>query len=247
MTNNYDLIGEDFIADLDALCGVVRLISASKVSSKARVASINSAILLMAATFEEFIRQMGRQFAKDLVTQTKDPKKLPRKLPATAWRRTLEHLAREKIDTGGTSLSLEHISASSRLKFDTVCSFLGGDVSQDIYKMLIHNDNNMRPNEINSIFSVCGLSDVCNLVCKHEVMKEHYGLQEQGKVHGQFVTSLNDFMEMRNDIAHALNVDSSVGAETVYKFADEFKALAVALAAELPDHLPERALAEATH
>jgi hypothetical protein len=238
VATSYDLIAEDFLSDLTALSNLVQAAHSSGSSAKARVASVNSATLLLAATFEEFIRQLGRQFARDVVSRTSDPKKLPKKLTATAWKRTLENLARAKIDTGGTPLSLEHISAESRAKFDAVWAFLGGDVSQNIYDSLIHNENNMRPSEINAVFSICDLSNICFKICDHEKMKDHFGEEDSGKVHGRFLTSLNDFMEMRNDIAHSLNAGSSAGPDRFYGYVSTFQAIAVALAERLPDSLP---------
>jgi len=238
VATSYDLIAEDFLSDLAALSNLVQSAHNSGSSAKARVASVNSATLLLAATFEEFVRQLGRQFARDVVSRTIDPKKLPKKLTATAWKRTLENLARAKIDTGGTPLSLEHISADSRVKFDAVWAFLGGDISQDIYDSLIHNENNMRPSEINAVFSICDLPNICLKICDHEVMKNHFGEEDSGKVHGMFLTSLNDFMEMRNDIAHSLNAGSSAGPDKFYGYVSTFNAIALALATRLPDSLP---------
>jgi len=238
LTTPYDLISEDFLADLEALWALVEAAHKPGNSARIRVASINSATLLLASTFEEFVRQMGRQFARDVVARTPDPRNIPRKLTATAWKRTLEQLARARIDTGGTALALEHISAESRAKLDAILAFLSGDVSQDIYGPLIHNDNNMRPNELNAIFSICDLSDICKKMCEFEALKDYFGFEDPGMVHGRFVTSLNDFMEMRNDIAHALNAGSSIGQESFRNHISQFKATALALASQLPLHLP---------
>src|SRR5690606_33707000 len=135
-------------------------------------------------------------------------------------------------------LSLEHISKDSREKFDAVWAFLGGDRSQDIYSALIHNESNMRPNEFNAAFSVCDLKDVCSKISSHDKLKEIFGEDEVGKVHGKFTTWLNDFMEARNSIAHALNLANSVGREDFVSWTQTFEAVAIALAGTLPDHLP---------
>ncbi|WP_133618541.1 HEPN domain-containing protein [Phaeovulum veldkampii] len=238
MTSSYDLIAEDFLADLAALSELVGAAHSGGKSPKTRIASVNSSTLLLAATFEEFVREMGRQFARDMVSRTVDPRRLPKKLTATAWKRTLEHLARARIDTGGTPLSLDHISSDSRAKFDAVWAFLGGDVTQDIYSTLIHNENNMRPGEINAVFSVCDLQNVCSKISEHEKMKVCFGEEDGGKVHGKFLVWLNDFMETRNSIAHALNLGSSVGPDDFASWVRTFEAIAHALAGTLPHSLP---------
>lgn len=238
MASIFDVISDDFLSDLQAISDLVILVENGGGSSKSRIASINSATLLLAATFEEFIREMGRQYAREFVQLTPDPRSLPRKLSATAWKRTLEELARAKVDTGGTPVPLAHIAASARSSFDAVCKFLEGDFSQDIYGTLVHNENNMRPQQINAVFSISNLSDICGKISDHALMKTHFGEEESGKAHGKLIVSLNDFMEKRNAITHALNPGASVSAGDFMHDVELMKAIALSLAACLPAQLP---------
>jgi|GEM_PF-1141861 len=238
MTTAFHVISDDFLSDLDAISNLVLLVEQEGQSSKSRIASVNSATLLLAATFEEFVREMARQFARELVSRAADPKDLPRKLSGTAWKRTLEELARAKIDTGGTPLSLTHIANGARSRFESICKFLEGDTSQDIYKNLVHNENNMRPNQINGIFAICDLKDICLQVSNYEFLKEHFDEEEVGKVHGKLLTYINDFMEKRNDISHSLNRSSSVSAAQFLEDIKFMRALALSMSACLPDKLP---------
>lgn len=207
-------------------------------SPKVRIAAVHSTTLLLAATFEEFIREMGRQFARETVGRTGSASDLPRKLSATAWKRTLEALARAKIDTGGTNHSLEAIAKNSQSQFDAVCGFISGDLTQDIYRSLVHNENNMRPNEINAVFKICELADVCSKLSDKAIFLQYFEETEPGKAHGQFLTRLNDFFERRNEIAHSLNAASSDGPSQILKDVEMFKVTASALAETLPLHLP---------
>lgn len=101
MTTTFDVISDDFLSDLEAISDLVSLVANGGGTSKSRVASINSATLLLAATFEELVREMCRQYAREVVSRTPSVVDLPRKLTATAWKRSLEELARAKIDSGG--------------------------------------------------------------------------------------------------------------------------------------------------
>lgn len=181
MASVFDVISDDFLSDLQAISDLVSLVENGGGSSKSRVASINSATLLLAATFEEFIREMGRQYARELVQLTPDPNNLPRKLSATAWKRTLEELARAKVDTGGTPLPLAQIAANARSSFEAVCKFLEGDSTQDIYSTLVHNENNMRPNQINAVFTISDLGNVCEKISEQPFLKDYFGEDELGK------------------------------------------------------------------
>lgn len=237
MPTVFDAINDDFLADLDAIANLVYLVANSGGSSKSRVASINSATLLLAATFEEFIREMGRQYAREIVTRAASVSDLPKKLTATAWRRSLEEMARAKIDTGGTSLPLLQIASDARSQFEAICKFLEGDTSQNIYNHIAHNENNMRPDQINAIFKVCDLQNVCGKICDTEMLKDHFVEEDSGQVNTKFRLALNDFMEKRNSIAHSLNPGSSVSADQFIQDVNFLRAVSTSLATCLPLNL----------
>lgn len=240
MVEEFDIILEDFLSDLEAISAVVVLCQDQRNSRKTKIASVNSASLLLAATFEEFVREMARQYARLLVARVRDPGSLPRKFAATAWKRTLEEIARAKIDTGGTPVSLTSIAREARTSFEKVCAFIEGDLEQDIYKELIHNESNMRPTQINQLFNVSSLSNVCLIAAASDPVKAHYGEDSEGAAHGRFMVDLNDFMEKRNGIAHALNPGSSAGPEAFLQDVGFLKAFGQGLATVLPLALPQQ-------
>lgn len=227
----------EFLDDLLSISTLVHSTQGNDFSPKVRLAAVRSTTLLLAATFEEFIRDMGRQFARELVGRAVTPLDLPRKLSATAWKRALEGLARAKIDTGGTNQSLDFIAKNARIQFDAICNFISGDLSQDIYQSLVHNENNMRPSEINAVFKICDLTDICLKFSDNLVFLNYFEESEAGKAHGLFLIRLNDFFERRNQIAHSLNAASSESPDQLFKDIEMFKVTALALAETLSAHL----------
>ena len=238
MTTIFSAICDDFLADLAAITELIYVAQSSGNSPRSRIASVNSSTLLLAARFEEFIRELGRQFARETVSRCVVSSQIPRKLTATAWKRTLEGLARAKIHTGGTPEPLNSISVQARSSFDSVCRFLEGDKTQDIYDSLIHNENNMRPNQLNAVFSICDLKDVCSKASERSDLSIYFDEEDTGKVHGMLLTRLNDFMEKRNDIAHSLNPGSSPVPDSLIDDISFFKAFALSITETLPEHLP---------
>lgn len=238
MTTVFSAISDEFLADLAAITELISVAQAPRNSARSRIASVNSSTLLLAARFEEFIRELGRQYARETVSRCVESSQIPRRLTATAWKRTLEGLARAKIDTGGTPEPTEVISRQARSSFEAVCSFLEGDTTQDIYASLIHNENNMRPNQLNAVFSICDLKDVCSKISEGPDLSSYFDEEDSGKVHGMLLIRLNDFMEKRNDIAHSLNPGSSSVPDNLLEDVAFFKALALSLAETLPQHLP---------
>jgi hypothetical protein len=227
---DFTVITEEFGDDLGAIRLLVSAFSdRQKNVPKARIAAANSATLLLAATFEEFVREMARSYAKTVVAATSSIGTLPPKLANTVWRRTMEALARVQIDTNTKAFSTESVFSDAQTRFNVVYEFCKGDLSQDVYDELIYNENNMRPREINSLFKVSGLNDVCSQIADKEPLLENLGETEPGKAHGQLLVRLEEFFERRNGIAHSLNPARSSGPDQIAKDIDLLSAFGKSL------------------
>lgn len=198
-------------------------------SSKVRIASINAVTLLLAATFEEFVRQMALEKARKVVDQASDLTEVPEVLLETAWRRTLDDVSRSKVQRSTKRETIAATAAAAYPKLDALRDFLGGDIGQDIFETLIHNENNMRGGEINSLFKVSGTSNICQKICDEGTLKDYLDEQDSGKVGGQVLQKLEEFFERRNTIAHSLNAAASAGPGTVTDDFRFFKSIAADL------------------
>ncbi len=242
----FGVISEEFTEDLDALRDLVNAFNdPHKVAPKARIAAANSATLLLAATFEEFVREMARAYARAVVTATDSFKNLPPRLATTAWRRTMETLARMQIDARSNVFSEESLFSDALTRFNVIYEFCRGDLSRDIYRELIHNENNMRPGEINSLFRVSNLRDVCSRLADKRPLLNNFAEVEAGKAHGRLLHSLEEFFDRRNGIAHSLNRSRSSGRDQIIKDIDMLDAVSNALCETLealaPGAVPLRA------
>lgn len=246
MSTDFTVITEEFGDDLDAIRLLVNAFNdPQKSAPKARIAAANSATLLLAATFEEFVREMARAYAKAVVAATISFEKLPKRLANTAWRRTMETLARVRIDTGTKVFSADSVYLDAQTRFNVVYEFCKGDLSQDIYNELIYNENNMRPGEINSLFRVSDLGDVCSKIADKNPLLENFGEAEAGKAHGRLLASLEEFFKRRNGIAHSLNPARSSGPDQILKDIDTFAAFGQSLCETLGALAPKTTAAAA--
>jgi hypothetical protein len=186
---------------------------------------------LLAATFEEFVRELARGFARHVVESCGSYEKLPPKLASVAWRRTLESLARVQLNPKKEVFSRESIFADALTKFTVVYEFCRGDIKQDIYDDLIHNENNMRLGEINSLFKISGVTDICRKACDDPSLTEILGETEAGKAHGRLLDRLDEFFERRNQVAHRISAMQSSGPDQIYRDIELLRSLAQALLA----------------
>lgn len=141
--------------------------------------------------------------------------RLPPKLAGVAWRRTLESMARIRLAPQSTHFSREGVFADALTRFTTVYEFCKGDLSQDIFSELIHNENNMRPQEINGLFSISGLKNVCALASSSPDLMNFVNETDSNKASVRIVKRLEDFFEKRNQIAHSINAMRSSGPEQI--------------------------------
>jgi hypothetical protein len=70
MPSVFGVIFEEFEQELDAIQILVGPAGDAKPSAKARVAGANAAVLLLAASFEEFVRELAREYARAVVAAT---------------------------------------------------------------------------------------------------------------------------------------------------------------------------------
>lgn len=236
------LILEDFEEELLAIRVLVRAASAPQLGSpRTRVAGANAALLLLAATFEEFVRQTAKAFARAVVEASQSYEQLPPKLAGVAWKRALESLARIQLDPRTQNFSREGIFADALTKFTSVYEFCKGDLTQDIYEELIHNQNNMRPQELNSLFKISGLGNVCLLLSAHPDLIIFVDEENQQSANARIVERMEDFFERRNQAAHSINAMRSSGPAQIETDVDLLRAFSRALAATVEVKIPDTA------
>ncbi len=229
----FSVIVDDFDEELTSLEVLVQMGQGTAVSGRTRIAAIHATTLMLAAAFEEFVRQMAREHAVQVVRSADSLAALPDSLLETAWRRTLTELARADGSRRPKREVLRVSAREARPKIDSLCAFLEGDIDQNIFDHLIHNENNMRPGEINRMFRVSGLRDICRQLCGHTSLKAFFDQEDDGHTHGDLLTALEKFIHRRNEIAHSLNPRISSAPAEVFRTIDMFRAFAKDLGATL--------------
>lgn len=223
-------ITEDFDDDLN----VIRLLTQSfddpsRNAAKVRIAAANSATLLLAATFEEYVREMARVYAKTFVSGLDTNERLPVKLLSTAWRRTLKSLLNLQVSPSPPYFTSDNMVSDPKAKFEAIYEFCRGDLSQDVFDDLIYNENNMRSAQINSLFKVSNLHDICLKISNRHPLQEFFGEEDAGKVHSRLVDGIDGFIKRRNDIAHSLNTNSSSAPDQIGNDIEMFDAFGKSL------------------
>lgn len=239
MTTVFALIFEEFEQELEAIELLVTPQGEERLSPRARVAGANASVLLLAATFEEFARELAREYAKSVVAATQTYDRLPPKLAAVAWKRTMESLARLPLGRSAEPNSRERTFSEAQARFAVAYDFCRGDLTQDVYRDLIHNENNMRPQELNSLFKLSGLGNICSLASDAAILKDFFDSGDQAIVHGRLLAAIEGFFDRRNQTAHELRAMSSVGPELILADINLLKRFGQALAEVAENRAPD--------
>ena len=194
MSTNFSVISDDFHGDLNAIRSlVVTFDHPSAGTPRTRVAAANSATLLLAATFEEFVREMAREYARTVVSSTITADRIPQRMLHLVWRRTMETLARRRNPFDGQGMSRKDGFERAKSRFDAAYEFCKGDLTQDIYEELIYNEHHMRVPQINSLFKVSNLRNVCDRLADKNKLIEYFGVSDEEDVYGLLIDNLNEF------------------------------------------------------
>ena len=225
MKGKYLLILGDFHDELDAVTTLVKGWEDFEVN-KVRAASSNSSVLLIVAMFGEFIIQMANEFTKEIVSGTEKFEKLPRKLRESV----AERISNLVTLSSGQDFPLSGKQITRKLPISTdmlpLFKFACGDLSEEIYEHIHVNVPNMRVEVINDVFSVTGIKNICEIVCKSGKLQNFFDVSFQIDAHKQFKYNLDEFIRHRNNIAHSLNSVQFLAVDEVLKKINMLKAFA---------------------
>ena len=233
MAAEVDAIAEDFSRELEAIRGFLARAEItddrrSGIDSTIRVAASNASLLLLAASFEEFIRELVRESCASLFRTAARFGDIPASVAAAAWERSLYILRGLGYGRPGFDRSA---AASSLQTLDAFC--LREETSIDVSELIGYNQNNMRAREINDMFKRVGISDICGLVGSRMVIVEFFGAANPNIAHARFVGHLDEFYESRNEIAHSIGSVRGTGSIQVSRHLDFFACASNAFAEEI--------------
>lgn len=209
MESAFALIFEEFSAELDALTHMMVTPKESEGHSqpaKARIAAGNAATLLLAAVFEEYVRQLVKAAFREKSNCAKGIQDFPKDIAAKVWRRALEMLA---------YVEMEDMEANPRdyeARLAAIVAFsLKKDINSDVGEALAHNQNNMRPEQLAQLFNQIGVKKIMQKSCEDQDMLDYLGSDNTDQGRDYLAAALNDFFKRRNYIAHAIQLNSSSG------------------------------------
>jgi hypothetical protein len=238
MPSEVETVAEEFGKELTAIRRLLESIGSSEddkrpIDGTLRVAASNGSMLLLAASFEEFIRELVKVFCTCILQSASRFDNIPLEIANAAWDRSLFILRGLKYGRSGFDRS---IAAMSILTLDSFC--LKENLGIEVAHLVGYNMNNMRVAEINEIFKRVGISDFCSIVGRHAAVIEFFGAPNSDVAHGKFLGQIEEFYESRNEIAHSIGTIRGTGPIQVSRYLDFFDCATNAFVAEINLRIP---------
>jgi hypothetical protein len=228
MASAFQLNFEEFSAELDSLTLLVNFSGPNAAEgARARLTAANAATLLLAAIFEEYVRQQVREAFRTRAAQSKSIKeRFPEKIISNVWRRALEALQRYSSDDDDW--------AFAEMRLTAVIAFcLREDVTADIADMVALNANNMRPAQLKELFNQIGVQAIVNKSCDDADLVEFLGAANSGQAVPELESRVEEFFRRRNAIAHAIGSGKSSGPSDLLRDIEMFRIFSRSLASAL--------------
>jgi hypothetical protein len=232
MTSGFDLIADDFRRELNTIKELLRTCHGDTgtptVAVPVRIASSNASMLLLGASYEEFIRELVREYAAALIHGEPPLQQLPSEFLAAVWDRSTYILRGSKFGKAGFDpIAVRQVIA----ELQGLC--LEGNRPAARAETVAFNENNMRPTELNTVFKRVGVSDFLQLVGSRNELIAFFGSPDGNVSHGKTIDLLNEFYDKRNDVAHAIGSLRVTGVSDLARFIDFFNCLTDAAVSEL--------------
>lgn len=222
MTTDFRATAEEFSQSLGTIGDFVSSLDSRGQTPSVRVAAVNSAMLLIAATFEEFVREMATLSVRHAVKASKAIADVPTSVLRTSWRRTFRSIADASVPQSTDNKGIMSAVNDAELRTKTLLAFLRGDLTQEIYDGLAENDGAMRVKQINSLFRISDISNVCGLTSQCQLIIDHFKSESADQGSSDLSNFIDEFIDQRNQIAHRLNSATSLAPKDVHEHIDTF-------------------------
>jgi len=192
-------------------------------ASHAEMSILNGVLLLyLAGRFENFVRQIFEDLADSVASEHDSFSHLPKKM-----RESLIHFTADVMQNARKYGHAENGVAA----FVTVLSEnLTGSLSSGVNsKCLSITQENMRPDILNDLFARIGATKLWERLGQQAQVQRHFEQDNADRASNDAKTKLNDFMELRNKIAHPSGEMIWPGIDEAQGYIDFFEVLGSAI------------------
>lgn len=194
----------------------------------------SASIVLLAAHFEEYIRQQVQEYSQAIINHISNLEEDARvKFLRVYWRGGVSRLNR--LDPGDLDWA-----SDARSSLHSLTKFPIDDDSDHIDTRLVtEHENNMRWETITELTGRVGIKTLSDRIFGHSPLRDHCDVQKRSDMASSMRKELNSFYKLRNTIVHSISQSTGIGRSIVDKWCIFLELFAEAFSIALEQALNE--------
>jgi hypothetical protein len=188
------------------------------------------ALIFLASSFEEFIREEAIQCANYLIdTYSRMPDAVRHSIRNSYWFVSRERLRYMK------SILVKNVPDPTllgevRSALDALHGFVANDDASKLASATFgYHTNNFRPDVVAEIFNRLNIKKLVGQLGESIKLKNHFGVTKKDDCVSRLSAKWNEFYERRNETVHSLGGSSGYAVEVVFGYIELFELTAEAL------------------
>ncbi|HEY8904339.1 MAG TPA: HEPN domain-containing protein, partial [Chthoniobacterales bacterium] len=203
----------------NALISTRQGIDLSGISLQTGNTANSMALIFLASSFEEFVREEAVQCANHLMDTYASMPELTRHAIRNAyWNVSTERLRYAKSMFIENKPNLSAI-AQVRVALEAIQSFvINDDPSKLIGASFGHHSNNFRPDIVSEIFARFKIKKIIAQIADNAKLKTYFGVPMNGNCEKSLFAKWNEFYDRRNETVHSLGGSSGYAVDAVMSY-----------------------------
>ena len=188
-----------------------------------------AAVVLLAAHFEEYVRQQIEEYAKAVVASYEYlPDDFKQKLIENYWKSGTAKLERIRPKVSPLWSNIARPLLTSLVEFPINENTLHFEASY-----LCHHEQNMRWDTLSALCSRVGIKSLKDQLFKHQGLRRLIGTASKNEFGNNVERRVNEFYELRNGIVHSISQNTGVGSTIFRSWSEFFRVFTTAFAGSL--------------
>ncbi len=193
--------------------------------------NVNSmAIVFLASSYEEFIREEVSECARYLCTQYATlPDQVRHGVRSSYWATTLQRLGFNRNILSKDTPKVPDAATLSRVRLlleSAQVFVVSDDASRMDASTTVHHNNNFRPRVVDEIAARVGVPNLTARTAEGPKIRTHFSVAGSTAAAKLLRLKLDEFYDRRNEIVHSLNSTSGYGVDIVMDWIKLFELVA---------------------
>ncbi|BBP74198.1 hypothetical protein PHLH7_03020 [Pseudomonas sp. Ost2] len=207
------------------------LVNFNNIGAQTSNTANSMALIFLASTFEEFVREITVQCANELMDKYSSfPDARKHSVREAYWKASREQLKYASILS--SKVPDATLIAKLRSALEAQQGFvIGNDPAKLAVQVFPHHSNNFKPGVVVEIMARLGMSKVIETMAEYARLKTYFGVTKKEDCCSRIKTKWIEFYDRRNETVHSLGGTTGFAIEVIFDYIEFLELVAEAMKA----------------